>query len=263
MTFTSTPISNLTLPQQAYLFALCSKYAYLDQETASHRFDELGLRSNLINKDDNQAFVLQSDHDVIVACRGTEGNIHDIITDINFRMVDFSHGGKVHRGFSNAVKDVWYGVVEELASAKHKRAWFTGHSLGAAMATIAAIRAVHENVVLGATVFTYGSPKCGDSDFAKLFPAAGIVHHRFVNNSDIVTRVPPPPYRHVGELVYMNHWGNIREMSNYQITKDRLRGIVKGISEGKADSLRDHGSDLYCSNLERWCQGIEVDQKGL
>lgn len=263
MTITSAPISSLTLQQQAYIFALCSKYAYLDQEIGSHRFDELGLRSILIEQGEDQAYVLQSEFDVIVACRGTEGNLSDILTDINLLMVDFPHGGEVHHGFYDAVVNVWPGITAELAEARGKRAWFVGHSLGGAMATIAAVNAVKENITTSATIFTYGSPKCGDRDFTKLFAAAGIVHNRFVNNSDIVTRVPPLPYRHVGELVYMNHWGNVRNMTNYQITKDRLRGITKGLFEGKSDSLRDHGSDLYCKNLECWARGVEVEQTGL
>ncbi|MCA9453043.1 MAG: hypothetical protein KC584_10520, partial [Nitrospira sp.] len=58
--------------------------------------------------------------------------------------------------------------------------WFTGHSLGAALATLAADR---YGDVQG--LYTFGSPLVGDEGFARDFYVSG---YRFVNNNDVVAR---------------------------------------------------------------------------
>jgi triacylglycerol lipase len=77
--------------------------------------------------------------------------------------------------------------------------WFAGHSLGAALATLAADR-----FPAAAGVCTIGSPRVGDRAFAAEFDARfGARALRFVNDTDIVTHVPTPfpaPYEHVGQL---------------------------------------------------------------
>ena len=49
--------------------------------------------------------------------------------------------------------------------------------------------------------YTFGSPRVGDSDFAR-WCNKNIVHHRYVYQSDIVTRLPRIGYKHTGTL----HW---------------------------------------------------------
>ena len=47
----------------------------------------------------------------------------------------------------------------------------------------------------------------------------GVKHYRFVNNNDIVTLYFFNTFRHSGDLVYINHYGNIRKMTLWQRTK--------------------------------------------
>jgi hypothetical protein len=87
--------------------------------------------------------------------------------------------------------------------------WFTGHSLGAALATLAAWRAG------GTGVCTFGSPLVGNQVFAGNFNIrfAGRTL-RYVNDFDIVTRVPPEPlafpfgrFAHVDALRWIDRTG--------------------------------------------------------
>jgi pimeloyl-ACP methyl ester carboxylesterase len=82
---------------------------------------------------------------------------------------------------------VWADVTEALSLAHAVRPWFTGHSLGGALATLAADR--HGD---SAAVYTFGSPLVGDDAFAAGFNNRHEGRSfRYVNGDDLVTRVPP------------------------------------------------------------------------
>ena len=87
----------------------------------------------------------------------------------------------------------------------------TGHSLGASCYFIRSQGRRYE-------LYTFGSPRVGTRSFCKEIKKDGIKHYRFVNNNDIVTSVPLAlmGFRHSGELVYVNHYGNIRKMTYWQ-----------------------------------------------
>ncbi|KAJ3212647.1 hypothetical protein HDU67_003675 [Dinochytrium kinnereticum] len=77
--------------------------------------------------------------------------------------------------------------------------WFTGHSLGAALATLVVSHLVHTNNALVTSSFvkgcyTFGSPKCGDTEFstttAKRLTAARVVFYRVINADDPVVAFP-------------------------------------------------------------------------
>lgn len=126
----------------------------------------------------------------IVAFRGTEPDkIEDFIADLRARPVVWPGGGRVHAGFLAAYQAVHaplQAALEQLPSTG--RLIFTGHSLGAAVATLAAaeFRAHQPELV------TFGSPRVGDAGFAALLQ--GLSVQRVVQCGDIVTRVPPARY---------------------------------------------------------------------
>ena len=76
----------------------------------------------------------------------------------------------------------------------------------------------------------------------------GIIHHRFVNNNDIVTKIPLALifYRHHGKLIYINHYGKIRNMTWWQRFKDGIRGRrAAWWNKQPFDGLRDHDIAAY------------------
>jgi len=112
------------------------------------------------------------------------------------------------------------------------------------MATLAASRLEEEVNVEQLT--TFGSPRVGTRKFVKNIKTK---HLRFVNNNDIVTKVPLflMGYRHHGTLQYINFYGNVRKLTTWQMIKDRWRGYKSGILDGAAD----HGMQNYVQSTSK------------
>jgi hypothetical protein len=142
--------------------------------------------------------------DAFVVFRGTESrDPTDLGSDADFRLKGWKGGGRVHTGFLKALDSVWAKVAAELAACTATRLWFTGHSLGAALATLAMQRAGRPNSHL----VTFGSPRVGDAAFVALF--SGLPVERHVNCCDVVTQVPPAilGYEHIPAFEYIDQAG--------------------------------------------------------
>lgn len=255
---------SLTERERSAFFARLAHIAYEEPGIAIPAFYNFGFNSEYIAKEDAELYVLQSKTDIIVTCRGSQPKqLRDIRTDLQAwpRSNPNSPQGLIHFGFNKYVNKVWREVAAIIIASPSKSVWFTGHSLGAAMASIMAIYC-QVNPILSDPVglFTFGSPKTGTKDFVK--QAKGIYHERWVNNIDIVTRVPFGllGYRHFGTEMYLNHWGNYRKVTKWQKIKDRWRGFFVGLKNKRANHFRNHTMENYLANIESWRDDRENSQ---
>lgn len=121
--------------------------------------------------------------------------------------------GQVHAGFQDTYGCVRDSIAANLATAARgcDRILITGHSLGAALAVLAApdvARRMPPNTI-EPRLTTFGGPRVGLPDFATAFDAAIECCYRVVNFLDIVPLVPPSPYVHVGAEVAVDSGGAI------------------------------------------------------
>jgi len=115
---------------------------------------------------------------------------------VSMKDIGLDIDGRVHNGFHSAYQSI---KNELLVQIKDKEEVFiVGHSLGAALATLAAlhIRYVYPSHKLN--LITLGCPKVGDSGFCQACNTIGFTHKRLVNGHDIVPKLPPlpPSYEH-------------------------------------------------------------------
>ncbi len=152
--------------------------------------------------------------------------------------------GRVHRGFKKEVDDLW-PTLENMLSSNVKNLWFTGHSLGGAMATICAGRCLLSSINSNPIqIQTFGSPRVGNKRYIN---HTKVNYLRWVNNNDIVTRSPPVwlGYRHTGTEMYLDAKGCINKLTKIQKSQDRWNGFVSGLKKKEIDHFSDHSIERY------------------
>ena len=175
------------------------------------------------------------------------------LADSRIRLRTWSGPGKVHEGFLVTWTALQGQIGAWLDGVRGTRLVVTGHSLGAAMATLMA--ALHPNAVL----VTFGSPRVGNKDFIGAW--AGRDVRRYVDCADIVPQVPPRmiAFRHVGDMRYIDRKGSVRPgtPSRWALLADRtialpshwLRYGWKFWKNAPARSAADHAPINYVSAL--------------
>lgn len=254
----SGPMEHLSPARRSLLFAEVSNFTYFSESVAVELAGRLGLsESRFFDRGGAQAYVFETRDDCIVACRGTEPNQwNDIKADVNAARVAAETVGRVHRGFKEEVDDLW-PFLEKVLVNNTKTLWFCGHSLGGAMASICAGRCRLSHIQSNPrALYTYGCPRVGTSRYVHYVE---LDYTRWVNNNDIVTRVPPAwmGYRHAGSEMYLNAYGKVRKVTGWQRTKDRWRGFWMGMKKGRIDNFDDHSIDRYIEFIHSYVEEQE------
>jgi Lipase (class 3) len=230
---------------------------------------------NFIDRDDMQCFVASTAARALVAFRGTE-SLGDWLANLNALSTRQPYGD-VHRGFHAGFAALRSPIELELKKLPDRKIVLTGHSLGGALATIAA--AEWRGIFPVAAIYTFGQPGVGKG----IFPAFMRQHYdgsffRFVNDDDIVPRVPPG-YKHVGTLFHFDASSRLKagieglaiEAANEppmmsEAEFDRLRAQLlerraahhstvseespeAPVLEGLLPSISDHSLDAYVAKI--------------
>ena len=154
-------------------------------------FNRPGVQAMLVEHiGDDSAFA-------VLVFRGTAGRLANWRFNLDLAASPWPMGGTIHRGFHHLIMTIWDDirpVLETVASPL----FFAGHSLGGALATLAAAYFPPR------AVYTFGAPRIGDADFAATL--ADISIFNVFNPNDIVTQLPP-----VGRKSRFMHAGTVVE----------------------------------------------------
>jgi len=256
------PISELSLYRRALLMAEVSVISYMEIEECNIAAGKIGFTDGKFFDTANaQAYWLQTEYDSVVVCRGTEPNEwEDIKADANALTALAETVGKIHRGFKHEVDRIWPHIEEALEN-NSKPLWFCGHSLGGAMANICANRCELSYIDSEPQeLHSFGSPRIGCRKYVN---HVRLKHFRWVNNNDIVTRVPPTfmGYRHNGEEMYIDRNGNARKIKGWRRVSDRLKGLFRGLKNFEIDYLSDHSCIDYIDLLFNLARAEEANRK--
>lgn len=199
----------------AWWLAEASWLAYWQDESRLRAvFDTAGLTCDAIANEGAECFLAAGAEFAILAFRGSQpDDWRDIFDDACYAPVRWDVG-HVHAGFARRLDNLRAPLESALGRLPPgRRVWFTGHSLGGAIASLAAYR--YREIAAGAC--TFGSPRVGNGVFAGLFGEAIDERSvRYANDHDIVSRVPPEPFAlphglftHVDHLRWINKNGQV------------------------------------------------------
>ena len=222
----------------------------------------------------------KKDDEIILAFRGSS-NFDNWVTNLKFDKVKYKDVPKaeVHYGFNQAYEEVAGQVISTIKQylAAHPSATllFTGHSLGAALVTLAALdikRQLNPQRVI--KFYTFGCPRVGNQALTDyiltLFPQG--LYSRVTHYNDIVPHIPPSVvgYNHAGnEVWYMNKGADLthKECENASGSKENNQcsdslTLTTGIDAhllylGLPISDLCLAKDASNDGLERYFQGEE------
>lgn len=184
-------------------------------------------------------FIAESRDDIVLAFRGTD-SFKDNESDQDLYQVPYPfvrNMGKTHRGFTCIYVSARDILIKELARlSTAKRLLLGGYSLGGPLAVLAALDIAVNTGFGNPIVYTYGSPRVGDPDFAFRFNRVVTNSIRIFNVHDVIPTLPeqayPPPFTEEG--LYYRHVG-IRYPLSFQLNS----------------LARDHYISCYFNNLAK------------
>ncbi|MEM6384264.1 MAG: S8 family serine peptidase [Pseudomonadota bacterium] len=195
--------------QVGYGLASASALVYRDMAAIKRIVEGLwGMKATTFEISNTEGFVAEGENSVVVALRGTTGFM-DWMSNIRVgpdRSDAFQ--GEVHGGFLKAYGKASQVISDAIEGTDGKALWFTGHSLGGALAVVGAATHLARGP---AGVVTFGQPRMLKAD-ARAFMDANFDNSyiRVVNDDDVVPRVPPN-YKHTGTLLHFDFLGNLIE----------------------------------------------------
>lgn len=245
-------------PVNALWLGRAARLAYADEQAIYKEITAWGFdKFRFFSRRETQAFVIGNDKMVITAFRGTEPTqLRDWMTDADLNFVG-GPGGGVHDGFYRALGYVYPEIRNTLSEFQRngQSLWFTGHSLGAALAMLTVAKLIQEEDRPVYGLYTFGQPRTGDKDFARTYNQEIKARtFRFVNNNDVVPRVPPRElgYSHAGTFLYFGADGNIHsDLSWWYRLLDSLKGRIDDFLKPGTDGMKDHFMDRYLGKLEK------------
>ncbi|QYK47570.1 MAG: lipase family protein [Phycisphaeraceae bacterium] len=264
-----TPRATKPTPWNTYWLARWSDLSYRDEAAAGAEAISLGMKSRFLSstkesKKDAQGYVFSDHETVIIAFRGTEPTKPaDWLADLKYEPKKW-HGveGLVHHGIAAYVDSIWEQMTERIKEVRTsgQALWLTGHSLGGAMAVLAAARLAVEHPEISVHgVVTFGQPRVGDAGFAGAY--SGVLGERTVrcvNNRDIVVRVPKRimKFRDVGSVWYFDEGGRycgdpgffFRFLDTVVVTPDEFKGAAR-------EGIADHAMATYVALCKAHAEG--------
>ncbi len=220
------PATTLWVPDNARALVYASNLAYGDSadsikaDAAAWGFDPNRVTVIAPSSSVLQVVVLGGANLVVVAFRGTRPDqIRDWMTDGEIGQSPFPeyftapNVGSVHDGFAQLLSRNWKDVLGEVNRFQDngQTLWITGHSLGGALAVMATAAFTFSARLPVNGLYTFGQPRIGDLGFCTQCDSHfGDVMFRFVNNEDIVTRVPPRIVPHFPFPDFYGHCGQLR-----------------------------------------------------
>ncbi len=259
----------------AYWMAKLSKAVYTERK--DNYPDAEKILKDLKNEDpgfiaikpfssgDAQAMFVEHEQYLCMAFRGTDdaGDWLDNFTITKEKLNGTDY--EFHKGFMKQFNALWADLenaynesnLDGKGNKKQARPlFFTGHSLGGAVATIATAKWVLDGDRQFTSTYTFGQPRATTLETSRaISPMFGSRFFRFHNNNDIVPRVPLRinSYSHMGQIVYIDKDKEMHTDPGFWFRfQDQVRGVLEARKEEGIDFAKDHDMDNYLYAVKNW-----------
>jgi Lipase (class 3) len=209
-----------------------------------------------------RGFFAANDNFAILAFRGTEkDDPHDIAADLDIipwpeKDLGGRSAGLVHQGFQDYLISIWLTVAQLVRDYRrghqNQQICITGHSLGAALATLA----FHQLEDAHTSLYTFGCPRVGNQTFCNDLTLAAQTHglYRIVDDEDVVTHIPDGlGYVHpVCTIFWIDASHQVIQNppqmpDDRQDLEDLALDFLKGnVADPVPEPLADHSPVRYC-----------------
>lgn len=255
----------------AYWMALFSRLVYRNTGASNKRPDEAFILEALqqkdrrflavtgYNKNHAQAMLVEHASYISMVFRGTD-ELVDWLDNLNIAKKE-TEFGVFHKGFYDSLYHIWpqmeqdYLDLEKKSRRVRKPLFITGHSLGGAIASIAAAKCLYDQRPF-VSVYTFGQPRALSLDSVPAFNAACADRFfRMQNHHDLVSHTPAniAHYGHVGHCLYIDEFGALHTDPGWWFKfLDTVEGAAMAIRKWRLDLLKQHDMYVYMDAIERW-----------
>jgi Lipase (class 3) len=199
-------------------------------------------------------------------------------TDISANIPNVNNFGYITAGFRGiyvSLREQMINALNTIGVSSVSQIYVTGHSLGGALATLAIpdILANSEFRKDKITLYTFASPRCGDSTFADNFEKQGVKHWRIANTEDFVTTLPFPTgnvFKPADPKTLPEEELGLGGVAGVDFNPNPIYGFFKAIYDRKKRRMPDYvhtGTPIYFTihdkALERHHNLEEVYMEGI
>lgn len=188
--------------ESAYMMLNATDLSYLDVGESSIALEKWGFdKYEFINekrkKTPANGFVAENDEFSLIVLRGT-ANLGDGLMDVFFAPIeadDEDFKGKYHRGFWRIYKKRIIAIKEilnRLDISKDKKLLITGHSMGAAVATLVAHKLSSDGYNVH-SIYALSMPRLGNSEANDFLSQDDYLKYQLAHKNDFVAHLPMTP----------------------------------------------------------------------
>lgn len=205
-----------------------------------------------ICKRDAQAFMFSSEKKMVLAFRGTMSR-DDMLDAIDIRKSLFEEtGAKIHHGFHQQFKSLEPILSEDIGEAFKRdidEIYFVGHSMGGAVAAIAAsFYALSKPDRVRIICHTFGNPHFADEVLSNTIQDKVDEHICVQAKDDIIPLIPIyPDFKHLPNILEVDSRGVPSCMIDFELSY--MHFVKKVMNAGNVPAIYKHHSCVEYYNL--------------
>lgn len=193
---------------------------------------------------------------IIISYQGTY-DLNQVIADLDIKQIKINDDYPdilVHEGFYNAFLSskhiIEKYITEYIKKYPNNKIYITGHSLGAAVATLSLVYIKEKYKTDNVFCISFGCPKIGNIDFVDYVDKKIENNIQFINNEDIVPTLPPLPNYKLLKPIYIIKNGMITKDDKSKRYKDMFFDFIFSIFNYNKCPVEMHHCDNYLKDLK-------------